>query len=44
MLTVNLVLVGAAFLITLASASGKVPLWPAVLLLAIVHVLALLPQ
>lgn len=44
MLTVNLVLVLAAFIVTIASAAGKVPLWVAVLLLTLVHLLVLLPR
>lgn len=44
MLTVTLVLVLAAFLCTIASALGKCPLWVAVLLLCVMHLLAILPR
>ena len=44
MLTVTLLLVLAAFLCTIASAIGKCPLWIAVLLLCVVHLLAILPR
>ncbi len=44
MLTVTLLLVLAAFVVTIASAMGKAPLWPAVLLLVVVHLLAGLPR
>jgi len=42
-MTVLLLFVLAAFVLTLASAMGKVPLWVAVLMLVIVHLIALLP-
>jgi hypothetical protein len=42
-LTVVWVLVIGAFIVTLWSAGGKVPLWVAVLLLVIVHLLTLMP-
>jgi hypothetical protein len=41
--TVVWVLVIAAFIVTIWSAGGKVPLWVAVLLLVIVHMLSLMP-
>ena len=43
MLTVMLLLVIAAFVVTIASAMGKAPLWVAVLLLVVVHLLTSLP-
>lgn len=43
MLTVNLVLVLAAFLVTIAAAVGRGPLWVAVLLLVVVELIRLLP-
>lgn len=42
-LTVILLLAIAAFLITIASAMGKAPLWPSVLLLVLIELLQLLP-
>jgi hypothetical protein len=42
MLSVEFFLVVSAFIVVIASASGKVPLWIAVLLLTLVHLLALL--
>lgn len=44
MLTVTLLLVLAAFVVTIAAAIGKAPLRVAVLLLVLVHLLALLPR
>lgn len=44
MLTVTLLLVLAAFVCTIASALGRCPLWIAVLLLCVVHLLAILPR
>ncbi len=44
MLTVTLLLVLAAFICTIASALGKCPLWIAVLLLVVVHLLGILPR
>lgn len=44
MLTVTLLLVLAAFVCTIASAMGKCPLWVAVLILVVVHLLAVLPR
>lgn len=44
MLTVTLLLVLAAFVCTIASAMGKCPLWVAVLILVVVHLLAILPR
>jgi hypothetical protein len=43
MLTISLLLVLAAFVIVIAAAMGKAPLWPAVLLLMVVHLLSLVP-
>jgi len=43
MLTVIGLLVLAAFIVTLLNAIGKAPLWVAVLLLVIVHLLGLVP-
>jgi hypothetical protein len=43
MITVILLLVLAAFVVTIASAMGKAPLWVAVLLLVVVHLLTSLP-
>jgi len=42
-MTIALLLVLAAFVVTIASAIGKAPLWVAVLLLVIVHLLGVLP-
>lgn len=44
MLTVHLLLVLAAFIVTLAAAIGRAPLWVAVLLLVVVQLLAVLPR
>lgn len=44
MLTVTLLLVLAAFVCTIASAMGRCPLWVAVLILVVVHLLAILPR
>jgi hypothetical protein len=43
MLTVTLLLVLLALVVTLAHALGKAPLWVAVLLLVIAHLLGSLP-
>ena len=43
MLTVTLLLVLAAFVVTVGSAMGRAPLWVAVLLLVVVHLLSLMP-
>ncbi len=43
-LTVMLVLVLAVFIVTVASACGKAPLWVAVLLLAVIELLRILPM
>lgn len=43
MLTVNLVLVLAAFLVTIGAAIGRAPLWVAVLLLVVLELVRLLP-
>ena len=44
MLTVTFILVAAAFIVTIASAAGRVPLWVAVLLLVLVELLRLVPR
>lgn len=44
MLTITGALVVAAGILTLVSAAGKVPLWPAVLCLVIVEALQLFPR
>jgi hypothetical protein len=43
MLTITLILLVAALLITIASSLGKAPLWVAVILVIIVQLLAVLP-
>jgi hypothetical protein len=43
MLSVSLLLVVAAFLVTIAAALGKAPLWIAVLLVVLVQLLAIVP-
>lgn len=43
MLTVNSVLVLAAFLVTIGAAMGRAPLWVAVLLLVVLELVRLLP-
>ena len=43
MLTVTFLLVIAAFIVTIANAIGKAPLWVAVLLLCVVHLLSVVP-
>ena len=43
MLTVTFLLVLAAFIVTIASAMGKAPLWVAVLLLVLVELLRIVP-
>ena len=43
MMTVTFLLVLAAFVVTIASAMGKAPLWVAVLLLVVVHLLSVVP-
>lgn len=42
-MTVSLILVLGAFVVTVAAAMGRAPLWVAVLLLVVVHLLAVLP-
>jgi hypothetical protein len=42
--TASLLLVVAAFLLGIAHAMGKAPLWPAVLCLAVERLIALLPD
>lgn len=44
MLTVTLLLAGGAFLIALLHGIGKAPLWPAVLLLALLELIRMLPM
>ncbi len=44
MLSVTLLLVLAAFVSTLVAAYGKVPLWVAVMLLVLIHLLAVVPR
>lgn len=43
MLTIALLLVLAAFVVTLAAALGKAPLWVAVLLLVLIELLRVVP-
>lgn len=43
MLTVILLLVVAAFIVTIVSAVGKCPLWPAVLLIVVVELIRTVP-
>jgi len=43
MLTVSALLVVAALILVLLHADGRIVLWPAVLLLVLLHLLALLP-
>lgn len=43
MLTVIMIIVICAFIVTILSGIGKAPLWPAVLLLCIVELLRILP-
>jgi hypothetical protein len=43
LLNVLVVLALAAFLVTIAAAAGKVPLWIAVLLLAVLELIRILP-
>ena len=42
-LTLSIVLAGAAFLLTIASAVGRAPLWAAVLVLAVLALVKALP-
>jgi len=44
MLTVTLLLVLAAFALTIASAMGRAPLWAAVVLLCLMELLRVLPR
>ncbi len=44
MLTLTLLLVLSAFVVTIASAMGKAPLWVAVLLLVMVELLRVIPR
>lgn len=43
MLTVFIILVLAAFIVTVANAAGKAPLWIAVLILCIIELLRVVP-
>jgi len=43
MLTITLLLVLAAFVVTIGAAMNRAPLWPAVLLLVVVALLGLVP-
>jgi hypothetical protein len=43
MLTVILILALCAFLVTIAAAAGKAPLWIAVMLLCVIELLRVLP-
>lgn len=43
MVTVTFLLVLAAFVVTIASAMGKAPLWVAVLLLVLIELLRVIP-
>jgi hypothetical protein len=43
MITITLLLVLAAFIVTIASAMNKAPLWPAVVLLCVALLLRVLP-
>ena len=44
MLTVMVVLVLAAFVVTIAAAMNKAPLWVAVLILCVIELLRVLPK
>lgn len=44
MLTIFAILAVAAFIVTIASAIGKAPLWVAVLLLCVIELLRVLPR
>lgn len=44
MLTLTLLLVLAAFIVTISSAMGKAPLWVAVLLLVMIELLRVIPK
>lgn len=44
MLTIALVLVLAAFALTIASAMGRAPLWAAVVILCLIELLRVLPR
>jgi hypothetical protein len=44
MMTVTFILAIAALLCAIASAVGKAPLWVAVILLAIIHLLVVMPR
>jgi len=43
MLTVMIVLVLAAFIVTIASAVGKAPLWVSVIILCLIELIRILP-
>lgn len=44
MITVTLLLVLVAFIVTIAAAAGRAPLWIAVLLLVLIELLRLAPR
>ena len=44
MLTITMVLVVSAFIVTILNAIGKAPLWVAVLLLCVVELLQVMPR
>lgn len=44
MLSVNLVILVAAFVVAVLAGIGRAPLWPAVLLLAVAGLLGVLPR
>lgn len=44
MLSITLILALAALFITIAAAIGRAPLWVAVILLCIIHLLVVLPR
>lgn len=44
MLTVTMLLALAAFVVTVGAAMGRAPLWVAVLLLVVLHLLTALPK
>lgn len=43
-MTLTLLLVLSAFVVTIASAIGKAPLWVAVFLLVLIHLIQVLPR
>ena len=44
MMSVTLLLVGAAFICAIANALGKCPAWVPIVLLCVVHLLSVLPR